>query len=593
MAVIGGILALIYYTESKSERTVIETNEINNIQLLKERLAGDFENVVSDLNFLSDMHGLNNLLKGHTQQLDGLLNDFLSLSRRRKVYDQIRYLDSTGTEVVRVNFNKGQPAIVPTSKLQNKGKRYYFKDAFELDKGVIFVSPLDLNIERGQIEQPLKPMIRFGTPVFDDHGNKRGIVLLNYLGGKMLRDLARSSQSMGNTMLLNAEGYFLKGTVAQDEWGFMYKDRKHRTFGNMYPQIWKTIQTQDSGNYDSPAGLFTFATLFPLTEAQKSSTGSGEAYAQSSHSVSSKEYFWKIVTLVPPPALKAASTRILDKLFRLFIILILISAVGSWFLTSLSMKQKKAREDLQGFAEKLAKSNRELEEFAYIASHDLQEPLRKVMAFGDRLKSKYADQLGAQGQDYIDRMQNATRRMQTLINDLLTYSRVATEKQPFEEVDLKQTASEVLSDLEVRIADSDAKIDLDTLPTVKADPMQMRQLFQNLIGNAFKFSKKDESPIIKIGMTQDNGSNEWAKDASSSGDFCHITVKDNGIGFDQKYADQIFGTFRRLHGRQEYEGTGIGLAICQKIVKRHGGQIRASSQPGQGAEFFVTLPRAQ
>jgi light-regulated signal transduction histidine kinase (bacteriophytochrome) len=238
--------------------------------------------------------------------------------------------------------------------------------------------------------------------------------------------------------------------------------------------------------------------------------------------------------------------------------------------------------------ERLAHSNRELQDFASIASHDLQEPLRKVQVFGDRLKMKCAEQLGDEGRDYLQRMQNAVARMQSFINDLLAYSRVTTKAKPFEPVDLGKIAEEVMSDLEIRIEQTGAKVDIGPMPSLEADPLQMRQLLQNLIANALKFHRPDASPHVRVEAESVPG----ALDPAGRGPVCRIYVRDNGIGFEQKHADRIFKIFERLHGREEYEGTGIGLAVCRKIVDRHEGRITAEGVPNQGATFIVELPMA-
>lgn len=251
-------------------------------------------------------------------------------------------------------------------------------------------------------------------------------------------------------------------------------------------------------------------------------------------------------------------------------------------------QHKNAEEQLNLFASKLKKSNEELEQFAYIASHDLQEPLRKVTVLGDRLKTKYAGLLGEQGLDYLSRMRNAAGRMQVLINDLLTFSRVTTKAQPLEPVHLSKVVRDVITDLEIRIEQVKGRVEVGDLPIVDADPLQMRQLVQNLIGNALKFHNKDKAPVVEVrGLL-------ISRDGSSGGnDFCQLTVEDNGIGFDERFANRIFGTFQRLHGRNEYEGSGIGLSVCKKIVERHGGDIKAESNVGKGAKFIVTLPVKQ
>ena len=247
-------------------------------------------------------------------------------------------------------------------------------------------------------------------------------------------------------------------------------------------------------------------------------------------------------------------------------------------------ERKVTEEAMAQQALQLVRSNRELEQFAYVASHDLQEPLRKIQAFGDRLKSKYTDGIDAQGRDYIERMQSAAGRMQALITDLLTLSRVTTRPQPFEAVDLAVIAREVVSDLEIRIQQTGGRVQIDELPSLYADPLQIRQLLQNLIGNALKFHRDGEPPVVTV--------SEHTRDESPDTEAacCEIVVADNGIGFDEKYLDRIFNPFQRLHGRGEYEGTGMGLAICRKIVERHGGDITAQSTVGQGSTFRITLP---
>ncbi|MFA5139093.1 MAG: MASE1 domain-containing protein [Elusimicrobiota bacterium] len=241
-------------------------------------------------------------------------------------------------------------------------------------------------------------------------------------------------------------------------------------------------------------------------------------------------------------------------------------------------KGKQAEEELRAKSEELARSNQELNQFASVASHDLQEPLRKILAFGDLLCKRLGGTLDPESQDYLQRMQRSAERMGRLIEDLLALARVTTKAKPHEKVELAAVTQEVLSDLEPMISGSGVRIEVGPLPQVHADPLQMRQLLQNLIANAIKFRRKDESPRIQVrGKNLRNG-------------FCEIAVQDNGIGFDEKFLGRIFRPFQRLHSRADYEGSGIGLAICDRIVLRHGGTIFAKSSPGKGSLFIVVLP---
>lgn len=229
----------------------------------------------------------------------------------------------------------------------------------------------------------------------------------------------------------------------------------------------------------------------------------------------------------------------------------------------------------------LERSNAALNEFASVASHDLQEPLRKILSFGERLVLAAAPPLDGASKEHLSRMMGAALRMRTLINDLLLYSQVSTHIQTFAPTDLSGVARDVLADLETAVADAGARIEIGSLPVIDADALQIRQLFQNLLGNAIKYRRPDVPSHVTLSAERPDAQ------------YCIITVADNGIGFHQDHADRIFGMFERLHGRGQYDGSGIGLAICRKIVERHRGTIAAASSAGQGATFTVTLPVTQ
>jgi len=255
--------------------------------------------------------------------------------------------------------------------------------------------------------------------------------------------------------------------------------------------------------------------------------------------------------------------------------------------------RKRQEVELQHSAEQLKRSNEELQNFANVASHDLQEPLRKIQAFGDRLRVKCAPQLGDAGLDYLERMESAARRMQSLIQDLLKLSRVVTQAQPFERCDLQKILRDALSDLEVALEKSEARISIGPLPAVDGDPVQLWQLFQNLVNNSVKFRRPGVPPEIRITGRVFAAPADLIAGAAAGDPVAEISVQDNGIGFEEKFAEQIFVVFQRLHSRDEYPGTGIGLAVCRKITDRHAGRIVAKSRPGGGAIFLVTLPVQQ
>lgn len=257
-------------------------------------------------------------------------------------------------------------------------------------------------------------------------------------------------------------------------------------------------------------------------------------------------------------------------------------------LAAIIMNRDHSSNELIQYTKELERSNEELQQFAYAASHDLQEPCRKIQAFADRLLTKHNDKLDEEARDYLARIIDSGDRMQTLVQDLLSFSRVSSQGQPFEQINLQTVVEDVLSDLEVSIQEAGGQVVLDALPSLDADAVQMQQLFQNLIANGLKYRRDGIPPVIRI-------SSEILNDGEHDNlsNICRIYVQDNGIGFEQKYARQIFNIFQRLHGRDKYAGTGVGLAVCEKIVLRHGGTIHAEGTPGQGATFTIDLPMIQ
>ncbi len=252
------------------------------------------------------------------------------------------------------------------------------------------------------------------------------------------------------------------------------------------------------------------------------------------------------------------------------------------------IQNRKGELELSNFAGQLEQINRELRDFTYVVSHDLQEPLHLIRAFAERITTKSKSVLDKQGFAYLQRIEKSAGWMQSLIDGLLQYSRLTTQSKDFVPVDLTKVLSDVVADLEIRVDQLGAKVAINELGIVEADPLQMRQLFQNLVSNALKYSCsfEDDPPQIEVFSSK-------RLDEISHKPVCEVVVKDNGIGFDSCFQDQIFGLFQRLHGRDEYNGTGIGLAICKKIVERHGGEITACSSAGKGAEFVVVLPVKQ
>ncbi|MCH7501019.1 MAG: hypothetical protein IH886_13620 [Nitrospinae bacterium] len=253
--------------------------------------------------------------------------------------------------------------------------------------------------------------------------------------------------------------------------------------------------------------------------------------------------------------------------------------ISGWVIGQLAEKLREDLDTSNKLRMELERSNQDLEDFAFIASHDLQEPLRKIHVFGDLLKNSFINPLDPKSQKYMDRMLASTKGAQTYLNDLLNYSRINSSSRPSSPINLNEVVEEALLNFNMAMDKTKAKVEKGDLPIVMGDHFLLRQLFQNLIGNALKFTKVGCPPIVKIKSYNNNGS-------------FVIVVQDEGIGFNTSYLNNMFKPFKKLHGKDQYEGTGMGLTICMKIVRLHGGQLTAKSKPGEGSQFLIHLPRS-
>ncbi len=350
--IVSFVLGLLYYADLKVKQTSVKTNEVNKIKLKTNKIETDFDYIQADLLFLSTQQDLIENLgritenaSNYKQWKQELAQDYVSFSKYRKLYDQIRVINLRGEEIIRVNFNGGQPKIVPEEKLQNKVSRYWFEETLKQQPGQIFVSPLDLNIEQGKIEQPLKPMIRFAIPIYDSNGKKRGIMILNYLAKNFINDQfqARNTNQIGKILILNQQGFWLKGLKPEDEWGFMYPDRKDRTFQRDFPQEWQKIYNSRSGQFKTVNGLFTFITIYPLREIQVINLESSSR----NNSVQNNPNTWKVISYLPSDILnrKYYSSR---REFVLFYIgLLILLGIGCWLLSLSQVHRQLADANLQ------------------------------------------------------------------------------------------------------------------------------------------------------------------------------------------------------------------------------------------------------
>ena len=349
------VLWSFYFLEVKSKKNILQIQASHTIKLQKHRIANNFNSIVLDVLFFANYSQLIDMLDNPDAD-KSLINDLALFSRGAKIYDQVRVINTDGKESIRINFIPGKgPVIVKEENLQSKKERYYFQDTFRLQKGEIFASPLDLNIEHGKVEKPLKPMIRFGTPIFDKKGEKQGIILFNYLAANLIKevkDLAKLSSIQ--CAMLNPDGYWLiNGPSPKLEWGFMFEAGKDLTMKVQKPAIWQKIIAEDFGQFSSGKQLYTFTTIYPLMEGWRSSTGSGQAFTHSLTAKKAKECFWKIVLYLPEDLWVAGTGKIQIRYIFFNLIAFIILAVVAFRIADAKFTEKQAVKKLQQAHENL------------------------------------------------------------------------------------------------------------------------------------------------------------------------------------------------------------------------------------------------
>ncbi len=327
LAVVGGMH---YYTVYTTERSTREASESLNVDLARRMIIADISSVTRDLMFLSEHIESQGLLDDLTYRDEKLISEeFTVFAKQKGLYDQIRYLDSSGMEIVRVNYNGGKPKVVQQRNLQNKANRYYFLEAMSQPRGGIYLSPMDLNIEEEKIEYPLKPMIRFGTPVFDSAGHQKGVILLNYFGERLIENFKRATANIASHVeLVNAAGYWLSNPESRDEWGFMFGDKT--VFSHRFPAAWWQIEDTENGQFQTKEGLFTFTTIYPVTAALQAANPAMPEVSSAQHV---DKRFWKIIARISSKELSATLPFFIQNHLSLYAAMFGLLALVAWFLS--------------------------------------------------------------------------------------------------------------------------------------------------------------------------------------------------------------------------------------------------------------------
>lgn len=490
---------------------------------------------------------------------------WISFSNAKQVYDQIRWIDETGMERLRVNFQEPGPKRTPAGALQDKGGRYYFSDANNLGRGGIFVSPLDLNIDDGRIEVPHKPTIRLGAPVFAANGARRGIILLNYAADDMLNQLSRVSADAGKqAWLVNQDGYWLKGPQAADEWGFML-DRKEANMSVRYPDAWQRIRSAESGQFESAEGLWSFHTTFPLLEAGKAAFGNHEGPSAGRDMPDGRQFEWKVISLIPTEEYNAGMPGFDAKLAGGTLLLLIAFFLGARRLVGVQRTENALAAALSASNEQLRRLSSHEEEVRererkYIARELHDELGQNLLAIRMELSSMNARIGGAQPSTQTERTGHLLRNLDATISSvrsMMNALRPATlELGLYAAVDWQLKQMERIRGIRCRLnaaePDFDARMD-------EADTLVLFRSLQECLTNIVDHSHATE---VEVTLQRDDR---------------HITMRvvDNGIG---------------MQAADRRKANSFGLVRVEERIRSYGGQLSVAGRAGQGTVLSISIP---
>ncbi len=616
--VITMVVLAFYRTNLKGEEQLIERNQKDILDHMKDISVTDFGSVVSDLMFLSEHKHMQAYLRDPSEKnKKKLASDYISLGIRKGVYDQIRFIDTAGMEVVRVDYNEEDPIGMSFEKPRRKVDRSYVKEILALSKGEVFVSPLDLNIEDAEIERSYELVMRFGTPVFDKSGKLQGMMTLNYLAEKFMNKLGvHENISYARLMLLNKNGYYLSGVDNKDLWGFMEDKGRGNTFQTRFQKEWKMINERDRDQFYTHMGLFTYVTIYPVSN-------SSTLNAFTSEDASTSRYAWKMVTFVPREVFKGLVS--VYSYILTAVLLIVVTGICLWYLAGSRLRKFYAEEELKKANESLERKvaertqklnalNDELEDeasrltefikvvdkinkeliasnrykttFLSNISHEMKTPLNHILTSVELFNMRGYGQVTGDSERCLKNIKDGANNLVEFIDDLLELTRAASYG-----IDPNMTEFEIKTVLEEAVGKTSSmarakgqsfKVDIARdIGPVRGESGMLRQVFLKLLENAVKFTPEGGDIYLEVGKSSENGK-----------DFLRVLVRDSGVGISESDIDRIFQPFEigERGSVRNYEGVGIGLALAKRFVEYHGGDIWVENNPGKGATFGFYIP---
>ena len=573
------LIGFTYTVDRQGRETIVAHREKANLDRYVAFINRRMQDLATDLKVVAQSPDLRDYLKiGDESYLESLSRQLFDFVEAKEIYDQVRYIDETGMERVRVNYIAGKAKLAAHDQLQNKKNRYYFTDAMKLEEGRIFVSPFDLNIEFQQIELPYKPTIRLATPVIDEQKKRRGIVVLNYLGSDLIRRMDEAqNKDEGFVELVSREGHWLSSERTALEWGFMFGNKLNLEM--LYPLAWKNIQSKARGQELFDGNLWTWSRIYPLSEAMISSTGSVSPTGKSQAKVMSSDYYW-IALIHRPKELPIDIQRDLYLRYAsIWLVSTLVIVIVGWMVALREGHLKRA-------TEKAEMANQAKTQFLSSMSHELRTPLNAILGFSQIFTmNESASRLTEAERSDLEEIHKAGEHLLKLINEILELAKIDLGQitlsiEPLASRDITRPcinmANSMAQNFGVSVQDKTKDKDI---PLIMADQTRAKQCLLNLLSNAVKYNRPGGTVSLEL---------ETVGNA-----YLRFIVRDSGRGIPKRKHHKLFEAFNRLDQEAGMiEGTGIGLVITRELITQMNGHIGFESEVEKGSTFWLDFPIA-
>jgi|GEM_PF-3509982 len=576
------IISVIGYFIDKSikEKTLsdIVSYKQSILELKADYISDFYQERLKDLYLVSNLSSLKNIQED--EAIEALLRKDLSLITKATNYYQVRWIDTLGQEIVRVNFKDNQVIISPKSELQNKANRDYFLTGKQLKKNEVYISPIDLNVEFDEVEIPFEPVVRIVKPLFVKDEYLSGMLIFNVSMRPFFERLNRLSIDAGlfDFHITNNQGYWLSSSTGHQTFGFMFDSLRNESIAHTKPDEWKAIKDAKTGHLKSKNGLFVFRQVSVSDIAQEFNN-----LHKTTFKLPKSEEVYLIGIMSPATLANRLNSHRPILFLGSFALIITVLAIVIAILKAKdkqhSMDLEQANAKLNQHKKLLETKNTQLESFVRVASHDLREPLATIISMTKSMQSKLDNNISSEGLEKTRRglhfIEESAERMDRLTKAILLYARTGKNSEP-EWVECSSLLDYIKKDMQATITSNNVTISYDNLPLVFGFRPELRQLFQNILANAIRYAKPNFPPEINITYEE-------------SDSFHIFHIKDNGIGIAKEDQERIFGMFKRASKLEG--GLGIGLGIARKIVNLHQGEISIQSEPGAGSTFTFTLSK--